>query len=46
MSIIRLAVEKDIGAVAAIFERIIDDEERGLSAVGWKRGVYPTKATA
>ena len=46
MSIIRLAELKDIDAVAAIFERIIDDEERGLSAVGWKRGVYPTKATA
>ena len=46
MSIIRSAESKDIGAVAAIFERIIDDEERGISAVGWKRGVYPTKATA
>ena len=46
MSIIRSAESKDIGAVAAIFERIIDDEERGNSAVGWKRGVYPTRATA
>ena len=46
MSVIRSAEGKDIGAVAAIFERIIDDEERGISAVGWKRGVYPTKATA
>lgn len=46
MSIIRLAESKDIEAVAAIFERIIEDEERGISAVGWKRGVYPTKATA
>ena len=46
MSVIRLAAEKGIDAVAAIFERIIDDEEKGLSAVGWKRGVYPTKATA
>ena len=46
MSIIRSAESKDIDAVAAIFERIIDDEERGISAVGWKRGVYPTKATA
>lgn len=46
MSIIRLAESKDIDAVAAIFERIIDDEERGISTVGWKRGVYPTKTTA
>ena len=46
MSIIRSAESKDIDAVAAIFERIIDDEERGISTVGWKRGVYPTKATA
>ena len=46
MSVIRSAEGEDIGAVVAIFERIIDDEERGLSAVGWKRGVYPTKATA
>lgn len=46
MSIIRLAESKDIDAVAAIFERIIDDEERGISTVGWKRGVYPTRATA
>ena len=46
MSVIRLAAEKDIDAVAAIFERIIDDEEKGISAVGWKRGVYPTRATA
>ena len=46
MSIIRSAEGKDIGAVAAIFERIIDDEERGISTVGWKRGVYPTRATA
>ena len=46
MSIIRSAESKDIDAVAAIFERIIDDEEKGLSAVGWKRSVYPTKATA
>ncbi len=46
MSTIRLAAAEDIDAVAAIFERIIEDEERGISAVGWKRGVYPTKATA
>ena len=46
MSIIRSAESKDIDAVAAIFERIIDDEERGISTVGWKRGVYPTRATA
>jgi len=46
MSIIRSAEGKDIGEVAAIFERIIEDEERGISAVGWKRGVYPTRATA
>lgn len=46
MSTIRLAAAEDIDAVAAIFERIIEDEERGRSIVGWKRGVYPTRHTA
>ena len=36
----------DIPAVAAIYERIHDREEAGAGVTGWKRGVYPTEATA
>lgn len=43
---IRKAQERDLGAVSAIYEAIIDREERGESTVGWLRGVYPTEATA
>ena len=43
---IRKAVPGDIPAVAAIYERIHDREEAGAGATGWKRGVYPTEATA
>ncbi len=43
---IRLAREGDIPAVAAIYERIHDAEERGQLTIGWRRGVYPTEATA
>ena len=43
---IRKAVPGDIPAVAAIYERIHDREEAGAGTTGWKRGVYPTEATA
>lgn len=43
---IRKARTEDIPAVAAIYEAIIDQEEQGLAAIGWQRGVYPTAETA
>ena len=43
---IRKATQDDIPAIAAIYERIHDREEAGAGATGWKRGVYPTEATA
>ena len=43
---IRKAVPGDIPAVAAIYGRIHDREEAGAGTTGWKRGVYPTEATA
>ena len=43
---IRKATQDDIPAIAAIYERIHDREEAGAGATGWKRGIYPTEATA
>ena len=43
---IRKATQDDIPAIAAIYERIHDREEAGAGTTGWKRGVYPTEATA
>jgi len=43
---IRKACIQDIPAVAAIYEAIIDCEERGELTIGWQRGVYPTEQTA
>ncbi len=44
--IIRKARKSDIDGIEAIYERIHDAEEQGLSTVGWVRGVYPTRKTA
>ncbi len=43
---IRLATEKDIKAIAKIYEDIHTDEESGKLTIGWQRGVYPTESTA
>ena len=43
---IRKATEKDIKAIAAIYEDIHTEEEAGRLTIGWERGVYPTEATA
>lgn len=43
---IRKACIQDIPAVSAIYEAIIDREERGELSIGWQRGVYPTEKTA
>ena len=46
MNGIRKAVLEDIPRVAAIYDHILSQEERGEAAVGWIRGVYPTRQTA
>lgn len=43
---IRRANAADLSAVSAIYEAIHTQEESGLLTVGWRRGVYPTRATA
>ena len=35
-----------IAAIAVIYDRILDREERGGASTGWIRGVYPTADTA
>ena len=43
---IRKAILSDLEAIDAIYNAIHDGEERGLSTVGWKRDIYPTRDTA
>lgn len=43
---VRKARESDLDGIEAIYERVHDAEEQGLSTVGWIRGVYPTRKTA
>ena len=43
---IRKAMEADIPAVAAIYDKLHTEEETGRAAIGWIRGVYPTEDTA
>ena len=43
---IRKAVEADIPAVAAIYDKLHTEEENGRATIGWIRGVYPTEDTA
>lgn len=44
---IRKAVEADIPAVAAIYDAILDWEERQpVTVIGWLRGIYPTEDIA
>ena len=43
---IRIAMEADIPAVAAIYDKLHTEEETGRAAIGWIRGVYPTEDTA
>ena len=42
----RKAAASDIDAVTAIYDAIITEEEAGRAATGWKRGIYPVRATA
>lgn len=43
---IRKALQTDIPAVAAIYDKLHTEEEAGRAAIGWIRGVYPTADTA
>jgi len=43
---IRKATSKDIDTIVAIYNKVLDLEERGKASIGWQRGVYPTKDTA
>ena len=42
----RKAAGADLDAVTAIYDAIIAEEEAGRAVTGWKRGVYPVRATA
>lgn len=43
---IRRADQRDMPAVEALYDQIHTVEESGLTATGWRRGIYPTRATA
>ena len=43
---IRKGTLADIPRVAAIYDRVLTEEESGRAAIGWVRGVYPTEQTA
>lgn len=43
---IRKGTLADIPRVAAIYDRILTEEEAGRAVIGWIRGVYPTERTA
>ena len=46
MTEIRRGTPADIPGIAAIYDRILTEEEAGRASVGWVRGVYPTEASA
>ena len=46
MTEIRRGVPADIPGIAAIYGRILTEEEAGRASVGWIRGVYPTESDA
>lgn len=43
---IREATKNDIDSIERIYENIHDEEEKGLTTIGWIRNVYPTRKTA
>ncbi len=43
---IRKATDKDIAGIVAVYDLVLQQEERGLATIGWLRGVYPTEDTA
>ena len=44
--LIRKAEKRDIEGVAAVYDAVHAAEESGAVTIGWKRGIYPTHATA
>ncbi|KAK8834287.1 hypothetical protein M9Y10_024843 [Tritrichomonas musculus] len=46
MSNIRKGTINDVSQIAEIYERIHEEEEKGIITTGWMRGIYPTKQTA
>lgn len=44
--LIRKAAKEDIDAIEKIYEKIHDEEEKGLTTIGWIRNIYPTRTTA
>ncbi|MBE6970440.1 MAG: GNAT family N-acetyltransferase [Ruminococcaceae bacterium] len=44
--LIRSAEKQDIADVAAVYADVHSAEESGAVTIGWKRDVYPTRATA
>lgn len=43
---IRKAQKTDIDRIEEIYEKIHDDEEKGLITIGWIRNIYPIRKTA
>ena len=43
---VRIAEEKDVERVAALYEKLHDYLETHENHPRWKRGIYPTKANA
>ncbi len=43
---IREATKNDINYIEKIYEHIHDEEEQGLTTIGWIRNIYPTRKTA
>lgn len=43
---IRKATKNDINRIEKIYENIHDEEEQGLTTIGWIRNIYPTRKTA
>lgn len=46
MTEIRTGTLADIPKIAAIYDRLLTQEENGQAVIGWARGVYPTERTA
>ena len=43
---IRKSLKTDIDQIEKIYDRILTEEETGNAAIGWVRGIYPTRNTA
>lgn len=43
---LRKAEKKDINRIEEIYENIHNEEEKGITTIGWIRNIYPTRKTA